>query len=902
MKALYEKYRSYLVCILATFLALLMLPHGIYNNPDFGLDPSWGIAINLAVKNKLIFGKDFVFTYGPLGFLQTRLSIGVPEIAYVLFDVFVLLNFGFAFFRIMVRSNLLFSFLIIFLCTWIVSREPALILLWLVLFYVFEYLKTQSWVILANLIVLAVVAFFLKLSTGFIPPIFAVLAIIYGVRARIISFITASIIIVVYTSLVFALAIPLHVDLLSFFRESLHIIDGYNDAMYVRVDTPDATDVLRWAVACVAVFVATGLYFLRKILRDEFLTLLFICSSMFLFVLFKVSFTRFHYHGYFSLVTPIYGVLLLHAAKEMKRFMIVGLVFCLVVSISIVGHVDRVGLLFPVNTIRFIADEIGLYYKLSTNYPGDSPSYSTYPDYFRLPDKLTESIGQSSVDILPYDIAVLTSKGLNYRGRPVIQSYCVFDGRLDQLNADFYASDSAPEYLLFNSDEIDGRYGMFSETLLKIEMLKDYTTVDRSWHHILLKRLKKPLTSTIVKTDAGEVNFEQKIKLADGDNLQVAFANVEYSLIGKIRRLFYQPPNLSVTLYMEGDVQASFKCIQTNARDGIIINRFVPNNDPAELALFVNSNGTLSKRVKAIRFHSNFPAGFKSTIKYRIEHHRFEGQRKDLSSWDPVQLGAKISKDSVAATIDLLTSSVNRIEVQGWAFNKSRPLAKYSIFLAIGPPDSLLAFKSELKIYRPDVAAVFKLKNDSTGFKVVIPGNFVKHKSDELTVLLVDDLGNTSALKFDRRVEVGSADARAATSEMGEIGVGDLPPVSEWIPEKLEFNFDAFDEDEDYLHITGWAFPKDPGLTADKPFTIYVSFENGQQRRIFKTVPSSRPDVSEYFHNNAVDRCGLDFEIDKSKLPAGSWNLVLLVEFEGKVYSGLYDRDKIDVKTKDSTQ
>src|SRR5436190_9186501 len=92
--SLYEKCRPYLVCFLATFLALTLIPHQLYKNPDFGLDPSWAIALHHAVKAKLVFGKDFVFTYGPLGVLYTRLSIGVPVIVYLVFDAFVLLNFG----------------------------------------------------------------------------------------------------------------------------------------------------------------------------------------------------------------------------------------------------------------------------------------------------------------------------------------------------------------------------------------------------------------------------------------------------------------------------------------------------------------------------------------------------------------------------------------------------------------------------------------------------------------------------------------------------------------------------------------------------------------------------------------------------------------------------------------
>ena len=148
--------------------------------------------------------------------------------------------------------------------------------------------------------------------------------------------------------------------------------------------------------------------------------------------------------------------------------------------------------------------------------------------------------------------------------------------------------------------------------------------------------MEVPLISSVVKSESGSVKFEERIELTKTNELQVGYLNVEYSLIGKIIRFLYQPPDLNVTLFLDDGAQVSFRCVQPNVRDGIIVNRFVPNNDAAELALFVNSNGTLSKNVKAMQFHSSFPSGFKSTFSYRIEHYRLEGPAKDIRIYDTV--------------------------------------------------------------------------------------------------------------------------------------------------------------------------------------------------------------------------------------------------------------------------
>jgi hypothetical protein len=55
---------------------IYFIPFPIFFAPSTGLDPSWRISLNMAIDKGLIFGKDIVFTYGPLGYLETR----IPEL------------------------------------------------------------------------------------------------------------------------------------------------------------------------------------------------------------------------------------------------------------------------------------------------------------------------------------------------------------------------------------------------------------------------------------------------------------------------------------------------------------------------------------------------------------------------------------------------------------------------------------------------------------------------------------------------------------------------------------------------------------------------------------------------------------------------------------------------------
>ncbi|HEU5165402.1 MAG TPA: hypothetical protein VFU29_07675, partial [Chitinophagaceae bacterium] len=73
----------------------MLIPPSFYHRPLEGIDASWNIAIHLAHKYNLIFGKDFVFTYGPLGILYSRHPISVNLFVYLLFDLYFLVTFFF---------------------------------------------------------------------------------------------------------------------------------------------------------------------------------------------------------------------------------------------------------------------------------------------------------------------------------------------------------------------------------------------------------------------------------------------------------------------------------------------------------------------------------------------------------------------------------------------------------------------------------------------------------------------------------------------------------------------------------------------------------------------------------------------------------------------------------------
>src|ERR1700730_10365439 len=140
-----NRFSIYLRYFISVLLVCLIIPPTFYNQPEGGLDNSWNIAINLAYKYHLQFGRDFAFTYGPLGFLNSRLPISINRFVFILFDIY-LLSVLFIILREIFKDNFkLGTVLFIFLN--IMLAQYALIYQWyfyFFFFFLFSFLKTPS--------------------------------------------------------------------------------------------------------------------------------------------------------------------------------------------------------------------------------------------------------------------------------------------------------------------------------------------------------------------------------------------------------------------------------------------------------------------------------------------------------------------------------------------------------------------------------------------------------------------------------------------------------------------------------------------------------------------------------------------------------------------------------------
>jgi hypothetical protein len=208
--------------------------------------------------------------------------------------------------------------------------------------------------------------------------------------------------------------------------------------------------------------------------------------------------------------------------------------------------------------------------------------------------------GQATVDVLGFEQGAALVNNFNYQPRPVFQGYSAYTPYLSRMNYDYYASERAPEYVLFKLQTIDGRLATMDDPHVLRLLVQRYTYQFTELGFTVWKRKPgsfnaaafepKPLRSVTVK-------LGEKTALADLRDQNV-WVEIDYrfSLLGKLRRFLFRPPLVQLRLTDEAGVESVHRLPQPIGQAGFMLNPVI--NDL--LDFMRASGGTPKRRVVAI--------------------------------------------------------------------------------------------------------------------------------------------------------------------------------------------------------------------------------------------------------------------------------------------------------------
>lgn len=543
--------------------------------PAPGLDPSWGAGLQMAAHDGLVFGREVVFTYGPLGFLS------VPTLWYQ--------DLGSAAVAYTALVHILACTLILWAALRIFNRPLAVIVAIAACSFLGSPLVTIALLLAASVtggragtrlhsafpfVIGALAAFGLlvKLNLGVEIFLLGTVALLADRPRRALLSLAQFTGTFIATLIALWLAAGQPLDAIpDYLSLSRSVISGHSEAMVASI--PGSTSNALLAVA--AGITATGAAWMINgdLARRRRLGLTCLIA-LFSFVSFKEGFIRPDHPHIALFVSAITAAWFALGWKRPLRWPgIATLIALLAVSINFSS-----GAIDPIAHLKAARDLTRTMISPSRRHSATDTGRSNIEANFAIDPAIIAAIGDRPVHVSPYETGIAWAYGFNWRPLPIFQDYLAFTPRLDRENTDALRAATAPPRILREVDTgtVDRRYTGFNPPEATIQMLCTYRPglIRGSW--MVLRRIparcgrEKLLTSV-----SSEFGKPIEVPTSPPGNLTIARVHgVSVEGLERLRTLLFRAKPRYIE-FSGGNQSAStapnFRLVPGTAEDGLLI-------------------------------------------------------------------------------------------------------------------------------------------------------------------------------------------------------------------------------------------------------------------------------------------------------------------------------------------
>ncbi len=190
---------------------------------------------------------------------------------------------------------------------------------------------------------------------------------------------------------------------------------------------------------------------------------------------------------------------------------------------------------------------------------------------------------ESTVSILPWELSIAAANRLNWEPTPVLQLYSAYTARLDRAVAD-HLNDDGPRYLVVNFSAIDGR-NMFLDTPLTWRAVMDDYEVeetDPNTGRVFMLRKASSRREAMREVGSGRAQMNEWVPVPEGTHLLYAPLQIKFTVLGRLVDFLYQTPPLYIETVRRGGRTGRYRLMSATAENGILIN--YPPSDMGEMA------------------------------------------------------------------------------------------------------------------------------------------------------------------------------------------------------------------------------------------------------------------------------------------------------------------------------
>lgn len=180
---------------------------------------------------------------------------------------------------------------------------------------------------------------------------------------------------------------------------------------------------------------------------------------------------------------------------------------------------------------------------------------------------------QGTVDIIPSDQAGVIANGLDYRPRFTVQEYTSYTPDLVEANRAFFRSERAPAHVLFGTASVDARPPAMTEGALWPDLLRLYRPVRTVGDLLLMDRRPQALDELLAAPAARRGRLGERIEL--GTSRAFLKLTVEKNLLGRLMGALWRPPMLRIRMVFADGREQVYRFVPDQAEAGFIASPFI---------------------------------------------------------------------------------------------------------------------------------------------------------------------------------------------------------------------------------------------------------------------------------------------------------------------------------------
>ena len=509
-----------------------------------GLDSSWKYGLNRFHDMGILFGKDVVFTYGPLGFLCHVCNIGSNILESIFFWVCILLVNLYLFSCIAFEKkpiknysvNLCIS-LIFVIIGFPVAGDYYILYLVLLALSLDWYSSGRSWH-LPIAILLSSLLFFIKFSAALSAFSALFTYMIISALAEKKDFIHCAWLFLLLPVLCiggYLLYNPSIDNLFLYLRSAWEISSGYSSAMSLAQNNGP----MIMALLSICMYAAFSLWILMKKKNAGLYMLLFIGP---MFCAYKHGFVRADGHIFvffrafllflsiIAIFKPGIDMKLIQYRQYACGFWPVILLLSIVPICHLKPFPSRISKKITARTYNCVHGAVD---KVDNPFLSDN----------QLPPRIVHEVHEAPTTIFPLDISYAAYNDIEYKPMPVFQAYSAYTPFLDGLNASFFRKNStAPEYVILSLETIDDRIPLMEVPRTYLSLVKNYRLSLRLDNIMLLKRRSNAQRMTADLITRKCYDIQDRINIRNGRGELALSIDMKLTQTAKLRKAGFRIP------------------------------------------------------------------------------------------------------------------------------------------------------------------------------------------------------------------------------------------------------------------------------------------------------------------------------------------------------------------------